>query len=130
MVTDPLNFQSILDEVDGKWDGLPKGIVMGHIHLSITDLAATEAFYTDALGFDVVARYGMQALFISTGKYHHHIGLNTWHSAGGVKAPETALFFMYRGILCNKLMNNLTSFSYPEFCRKHPYYNKNVFLYK
>jgi catechol 2,3-dioxygenase len=61
---------------------------MGHIHLSIADLAASEAFYTAALGFDVVARYGMQALFISTGKYHHHIGLNTWHSAGGVKAPE------------------------------------------
>lgn len=88
MNTIQLNFQPILEEADGQWDGLPEGTVMGHIHLSVANLAETEEFYTKALGFDVVNRYGNQALFISTGRYHHHIGLNTWHSAGGVKASE------------------------------------------
>lgn len=88
MVTVGLNFQPILAEAEGKWEGIPKDAVMGHIHLSVANLQETEKFYTEALGYDVVARYGPQALFISTGKYHHHIGLNTWHSENGVKAPE------------------------------------------
>ncbi|XRG76899.1 VOC family protein [Rossellomorea sp. GAMAL-10_SWC] len=67
--------------------GLPKGTIMGHIHLQVSDLNSTEKFYCEGLGFDVVTKYGSQALFISTGRYHHHIGLNTWHSAGGV-APS------------------------------------------
>ncbi|SOC16690.1 catechol 2,3-dioxygenase [Ureibacillus xyleni] len=91
MVTEQLNIQSIMADGDGKWNGLPEGTVMGHIHLSVSDLAATEKFYTEALGFEVVSRFGKQALFISTGKYHHHIGLNTWNSEGGVKAPENSV---------------------------------------
>ncbi|PEJ56886.1 glyoxalase [Bacillus sp. AFS002410] len=70
--------------------GLPKGTIMGHIHLQVSDLASTEKFYCDGLGFDVVTKYGAQALFISTGRYHHHIGLNTWHSAGGSAASESS----------------------------------------
>lgn len=87
MVTEQLNFQPILAEADGKWNGLPEGTTMGHIHLSVSNLAATEVFYTNVLDYEVVARYGAQALFISTGKYHHHIGLNTWHSGNGNPAP-------------------------------------------
>lgn len=85
MTTDQVNFQPLLAEADGTWDGLPKGTVMGHIHLSVADLTETENFYTNILDYEVVTRYGAQALFISTGKYHHHIGLNTWNSAGGSK---------------------------------------------
>lgn len=88
MGTVQLDFQPILAEADGQWNGLPEGTVMGHIHLSVADLKETEDFYANILGFDVVTRYGNQALFISTGKYHHHIGLNTWHSANGVKAAD------------------------------------------
>ena len=91
MTTAQLNFQPILAEADGKWDGLPEGTVMGHIHLSVADLTATEKFYTAVLDYDVVTRYGAQALFISTGKYHHHIGLNTWQSNGGQAAPADAV---------------------------------------
>ena len=91
MTTEHLNFQPILAEADGKWDGLPEGTVMGHIHLSVADLTATEKFYTDVLDYEVVTRYGAQALFISTGKYHHHIGLNTWQSNGGQAAPADAV---------------------------------------
>jgi catechol 2,3-dioxygenase len=70
--------------------GLPKGTIMGHIHLQVSDLASTEKFYCEGLGFDVVTKYGSQALFISTGRYHHHLGLNTWHSAGGSAPSETS----------------------------------------
>lgn len=86
MLTEQLDAQSLLDEAQGEsWNGLPTGTVMGHIHLHVSELKKTEEFYTKGLGFDVVCRYGNQALFISTGKYHHHIGLNTWN---GIGAPE------------------------------------------
>ncbi|MGE7667779.1 VOC family protein [Ureibacillus composti] len=91
MTTEQVNVQSVLAESDGTWNGLPNGTVMGHIHLSVADLAETEKFYTQALGYEVVTRYGGQALFISTGKYHHHIGLNTWNSAGGTPVPENGV---------------------------------------
>lgn len=91
MTTEPVNFRSLLDLADGHWNGLPKGTVMGHIHLSVSDLLKSEEFYTKALGFEVVTRYGSQALFISTGKYHHHIGLNTWESLGGSPSSEKSV---------------------------------------
>jgi catechol 2,3-dioxygenase len=56
---------------------------IGHVHLKVSDLDAAIAFYRDVLGFDVTQRYGDQAAFLSAGGYHHHIGLNTWHSRGG-----------------------------------------------
>ena len=56
---------------------------IGHVHLRVSDLERAVAFYRDALGFTVMARYGDQAAFLSAGGYHHHIGLNTWESLGG-----------------------------------------------
>ncbi len=91
MVTEPLNIPSILVEVNGAWEGLPANTVMGHIHLSVSNLAAAEVFYTKGLGFDIVTRYGEQALFISTGRYHHHIGLNTWYSEGAPNLGENQI---------------------------------------
>lgn len=88
MVTEPLNIQSILAEGNDTWSGLPTGTVMGHIHLSVSNLTEAEEFYTKGLGFDIVTRYGTQALFISTGRYHHHIGLNTWYSENAPKLGE------------------------------------------
>ena len=90
MTTEQLNVPSILADADGQWNGLPAGTVIGHVHLSVADLAASEKFYTQVLDFEVVTRYGGQALFISTGKYHHHLGMNTWHSAGRPARPENA----------------------------------------
>ncbi|MGG3928016.1 VOC family protein [Metabacillus fastidiosus] len=83
MAVDPLNFVNLLAE--GKqqsWKGLPAATVMGHIHLHVSELKKTEEFYIKGLGFEVVNRYGAQALFISDSKYHHHIGLNTWNGVG------------------------------------------------
>ena len=90
MTTDQLNFQQILAEADGNWNGLPADTVMGHIHLSVSNLTKTEDFYTNLLDYQVVCRYGGQALFISTGNYHHHIGLNTWQSNGRPALPDHA----------------------------------------
>lgn len=55
---------------------------VGHVHLQVGDIAAATAFYVDAVGFELTASLGPQAAFASAGGYHHHIGLNTWHSAG------------------------------------------------
>lgn len=83
MVTEQLNFQPILAEADGNWSGLPANTVMGHVHLSVANIEKSEQFYTKVLDYNVVTRYGAQALFVSTGKYHHHFGLNTWNSGNG-----------------------------------------------
>src|SRR6516164_8549402 len=56
---------------------------IGHVHLKVADLERALGFYRDVLGFELTQRYGRQAAFLSAGGYHHHIGLNTWESAGG-----------------------------------------------
>jgi catechol 2,3-dioxygenase len=61
---------------------------IGHVHLKVADLERAVAFYRDVLGFDVTARLGGQAAFLSAGGYHHHIGLNTWESRGGAPPPR------------------------------------------
>lgn len=66
---------------------LPPPIRVGHVHLKVADLDRAIAFYHDVLGFDVMQRMGTGAAFLSTGGYHHHVGLNTWESAGGSPAP-------------------------------------------
>lgn len=66
------------------------GVRIGHVHLKVADLDRALGFYHDVLGFEVMQRMGSQAAFLSAGGYHHHIGLNTWESAGGrPPAPGT-----------------------------------------
>jgi catechol 2,3-dioxygenase len=67
---------------------------IGHVHLKVSDLDRALRFYRDVLGFEETQRYGTQAAFLSAGGYHHHIGLNTWESAGGSPPPQgsTGLF--------------------------------------
>ena len=65
----------------------PDATTIGHVHLKVSDLDRALAFYTGALGFDLMTRIGDQAAFLSAGGYHHHIGLNTWESQGGQPAP-------------------------------------------
>lgn len=88
MTVDPLNFEDLLTKENVlPWTGLPENTVMGHIHLHVDDLQAAENFYTQGLDFEVVTRYGHQAIFIADNKYHHHIGLNVWN---GIGAPHPA----------------------------------------
>ena len=68
-------------------DPLPAETRIGHVHLKVSDLERAVAFYREALGFDLVNRFGDQAAFLSAGGYHHHIGLNTWESKGGSAPP-------------------------------------------
>jgi len=69
---------------------LDPGVDIGHVHLKVADIDRALAFWRDVLGFEEQARYGQQAVFLSAGGYHHHIGLNTWESAGGPPpAPGT-----------------------------------------
>ncbi|HEX4305743.1 MAG TPA: VOC family protein [Solirubrobacterales bacterium] len=59
------------------------GVDIGHVHLKVADLDRALDFYRGVLGFELMQRYGTEAAFVSAGGYHHHIGLNTWHSRGG-----------------------------------------------
>ena len=70
------------------------GVRIGHVHLKVADIERSLAFYRDVLGFEVTQRYGPDAVFVSAGGYHHHIGLNTWESKGGAPPPPgtTGLF--------------------------------------
>ena len=60
---------------------------IGHVHLKVAELDRALAFYHGVLGFTITARYGLGAVFLAAGGYHHHIGLNTWESAGGSPPP-------------------------------------------
>lgn len=81
MATLPLDLEDLLGELDsGVEEPLPAGTRIGHVHLQVANLPSSEAFYSGMLGFDVTVRGYPGALFVSAGGYHHHIGLNTWHS--------------------------------------------------
>jgi catechol 2,3-dioxygenase len=68
-------------------EGLDPRTDIGHVHLKVADLDRALGFWRDVLGFEEQARLGDQAAFVSAGGYHHHIGLNTWESAGGSPPP-------------------------------------------
>ena len=85
---DTADLASVLDDpADAPFHGLPLGTVMGHVHLRVSEIAPTVAFYGDALGFALMAQLGAHAAFLSAGGYHHHLGANTWESAGAGQAP-------------------------------------------
>jgi catechol 2,3-dioxygenase len=89
MTTLALDTDSLLRELsdDASFDGLASGTVMGHVHLRVREIPSTLAFYRDRLGFALMASFGPQAVFLSAGGYHHHLGANTWESAGAPPAP-------------------------------------------
>jgi catechol 2,3-dioxygenase len=72
---------------------------IGHVHLKVADLERSLAFYRDVLGFGLTQRMGSQAAFLSAGGYHHHLGLNTWESAGGHPPPPGATGLYHVAIL-------------------------------
>ena len=81
----PLDLEDILGELEGDPGDpgpMPAATTLGHVHLKVSDVPATESFYTDVIGFDVMARVP-SASFISAGEYHHHLGMNAWQSRGG-----------------------------------------------
>ncbi|MDO9374846.1 MAG: VOC family protein [Ferruginibacter sp.] len=95
---------------------VPAQTRIGHVHLKVSDLEQSLQFYHHLLGFEITTRYGSQAVFISAGGYHHHIGLNTWHSKGapraavdGVGLYHTAIVYPTRrdlAIMVKRLLEN------------------------
>jgi catechol 2,3-dioxygenase len=78
---------------------VPTGTRIGHIHLKVSDLDKALSFYRDLLGFEVTQYYGNSAVFVSAGGYHHHIGLNTWHSKNAGHAPANTCGLYHTAIL-------------------------------
>lgn len=72
---------------------------IGHVHLKVADLDRALGFYRDTLGFEVTQRYGEEAVFLSAGGYHHHIGLNTWAGRGVPPAPQRSAGLFHLAIL-------------------------------
>ena len=93
MATLPLDLHDLMAELDG--GSAPAagadGARMGHVHLNVADLAASERFYATLLGLDVTARGYPGALFLSAGGYHHHVGLNVWRGEGAPPPPRGSL---------------------------------------
>jgi catechol 2,3-dioxygenase len=106
MATLPLDLRSLADELaaaDGPQTIVPAGTTIGHVHLQVASIPEAEAFYHGVLGFDVIVRGYPGALFVSAGGYHHHLGLNTWHSAGsGPAAPGAVGLRSYEVALPNQ----------------------------
>lgn len=98
---------------------IPAQTRIGHIHLKVADLDRSLAFYRDLLGFELTMMYGNQAAFVSAGGYHHHIGLNTWHSKNappasreGVGLYHTAIVYPARKDLA-VILDRLRQANYP-----------------
>jgi catechol 2,3-dioxygenase len=92
ITTDPLDIDDILREVPptAEFPGAPGGFRIGHVHLRVGEVARAESFYRDALGLEVTRRR-QGASFLSSGRYHHHIAGNVWHSGGaGPRDPNRA----------------------------------------
>jgi catechol 2,3-dioxygenase len=78
---------------------IPAQTSIGHVHLKVSDLERSLEFYCGLLGFELMQRYGNKAAFISAGGYHHHLGLNTWHSKGAPPAQASGVGLFHAAIL-------------------------------
>ncbi len=102
MTTDPIDIQGILSELAGESSvsGLiAEGTSVGHMHLQVANIAATEQFYTGLIGLDLVMRYGPRATFMSANGYHHHLGANTWAGENLSSAPSDAARLLWYEIV-------------------------------
>src|SRR5690554_5533998 len=98
---------------------VPAKTRIGHVHLKVADLERSLRFYRDLLGFEVTLFYGNQAAFISAGGYHHHIGLNTWHSKDAPPASRNSVGLYHTAIVyptrkdLAEIFNRLLQAGYP-----------------
>ncbi len=102
MVTDPFDAADVLGLLNGRsptFSGLHPDTKIGHIHLHVANIPASEQFYGDLLGLGVMARYGSSASFMAAGGYHHHLGLNTWAGVGVPPPPPDAARLLWYEIL-------------------------------
>jgi len=89
MGTDPMDVENLLAAAgDAPWTGMPKGTVMGHLHLHVGDLTTTTKFYSESLGMDRMVWSYPGALFLAAGGYHHHLGTNLWAGSNATPPGE------------------------------------------
>jgi len=86
----PMDIQSVLNEAKGlEFNGLPDTTIVGHLHLHASELVESKKFYRDILGLDIVIEIPNSAIFMSYGKYHHHIAINLWNGKGVKQASSS-----------------------------------------
>ena len=93
MVTDPIDYDGLVGELDGESAPQPQmepGTVLGHMHLHVAHLPESVSFYQQIIGLELQQYYGDSAAFLSAGGCHHHLGLNTWAGVGAPPAPANA----------------------------------------
>ncbi|MDR7870732.1 MAG: VOC family protein [Tissierellaceae bacterium] len=119
MVTEPLNYDELIAESgEDKWDKTPLDTIIGHIHLHVGDLDKARRFYCDGLGFDLTMEAGSSAIFLSTGGYHHHIGLNVWNGRNADPLPDNSVGMKYYTLQFpdkrsrEEIINNLENLGY------------------
>jgi catechol 2,3-dioxygenase len=98
LTTAALDVDDLLGELShraDRFEGLPEGTDMGHVHLRVRDIPETVAFYRDIIGFDLMTTYGPHAAFLAAGGYHHHIGANVWQSLGASPPPPGSACLHY-----------------------------------
>ncbi len=103
MTTLPLDVEDLLGELADPatepFAGLAAGTVMGHVHMKVSEIPATVEFYRDVIGFGLIVALGGQAAFLSAGGYHHHLGANTWESAGAGPPPAGSVSLRHATIV-------------------------------
>ncbi len=102
MVTHPLDLRSVLADLPADsalGTSMPAGTTIGHVHLQVGALEAARGFYVGQLGFDLTTDRYPGALFVSAGGYHHHLGLNIWHSRCGAAPPSGSTGLVHYEIL-------------------------------
>ena len=97
MAVDPLDFDGLLNSpgAEAAWSGLAAGTTIGHVHLHVGDLAEAERFFHRTLGFEKTAEFAGQALFLSAGGYHHHLGVNIWAGRDAPPPPPGSAGLVY-----------------------------------
>jgi catechol 2,3-dioxygenase len=86
-VTEPMDANSALEAASTSFDGMPNGTTMGHVHLHVDKLEDSEDFYTEVLGLGLKYKFGPAAIFLASGDYHHHLGINVW-KPGQLEKPN------------------------------------------
>lgn len=129
MATEPLDLDGLVAAASQvPWSGIAGDTVMGHVHLHVGDLDRARDFYHRGLGLDVVVWSYPGALFLSTGGYHHHVGLNTWSGPGAVvPPPDEARLISWTLIVpaesdCEAVADSLEAGGYPVNRAEAGYY--------
>ena len=132
MTNEPLDIDGLLNEAGNKsWEGLSPKTIIGHIHLHVADLIQSEKFYKEGLGYNLVSSIPNQALFFSSGEYHHHIAINIWNGKGSPPLAENSAGMKYYSIVFpnveerKRTINNLNKLGYKVMEEKDEFFTED-----